>query len=1316
MNLNFLDRTKECMMRQLPIRRLIVPLLLAAATMNAFAWPIPDTGQTTCYDENGNVISCTGTGQDGEYLINPPSYTKLAADGTALPDSATDWVMVRDNVTGLIWEVKQNWDLVVDFSNPHDADNTYTWYDSNPETNGGDAGESGDGTDTEDFVAALNTAQFGGFHNWRLPSWEELRTILDYSIGHPGPCLNINYFPNSPVSLWSSTSTGGSGSYAYVIHTNTGEDAYDWKDKGKGVRAVCGQQTESQGRLMAIDSETVLDIQSGLMWWRGFEYADWASALTWSEHSELNGYTDWRLPTIKELQSIMLTGVSPSINTHYFMRNFTNDTQTSTTSDSYSDKPWLIDFSNGLSIDGDGYYGKDRGRYFHIVRGGQNEIPGHLIIHEPRQAAFWQAGSDLPIAWDTATPTIPGNVKISISYDGGKPGSFETIAASTPNDGAYPWHVPETLSFNCMLKIEPLSDPTKGTVQGLFSIVHAIRADPGHLVLQEPATPTGAEASESFNIRLESAPSAAVEMILQSSNPGEFTVSPETAILDAGNWDTGVQITVTPVYDGIPDGDQQSAVLVSTNNAFGPFQARDLRLCGVTVRDANTTATLDSVYPTYGLAGQPLAVTLKGTAFTAATPVYVYPEGGTPSLVAPITLIGPDAIEVTIPAQSAGDYHLSVGTASELKNALTFTDAATLAAQDRKKAIIVAGGASGHENGLWLATEKTVKKAYEALTFQGYDADTIQLLSRQLWFDMTGDGQNDVDADATAANLQAAIAALSSATVDELLLFLTGPGGDDTFQFGSDANPDTLAAASLDTWLDALQQATTCDVVVIYDACMSGSFMADLDAPSGLKRTVMAGASPSERAGFLDDGEQSFSYRLFSHFFHSGDLDAAFTSAKQDVAGIQTALIDNTGDGVPDDLKALSVKSIEKIRGVSDGTDPPHVGDVTADPEELQDGLLLSTISATEVSADNGLSHVWCRIMPPAEIAVDPNAPLLALPTMKLLDWNEDNIYENDWEPFDQKGVYRIVAYAIDLKGYQSLPGLTTVTQHDGDDPFPDPPSVAGIALLDADPTFAPELRFEVTFSRPVFGVDPTDFAPHGDGLNDAGMVSAVTGGPEHFTVTVSGVSGTGTLRLDVLADGTIHDESGDVLTVPYVDGPAYTVTETPQILVAPLSMEISEPDGAAKFRLSLTVSPLTPVHVGLINPDFSECQLSIPEVMLDETNWQTGVDVIVQAVHDHEKDGEQSLVIATMPAESGDARYAGIDPPDVNVTVNDDPDALERGDFNASGEVDLDDVLLALKTVAGMETAPAVAADVDGNDKIGLIDALYALRKAAGL
>jgi len=56
---------------------------------------VPKTGQVSCYNSSGSVISCTGTGQDGEYQNGAawpnPRFTKRG-DGT-----------VKDNLTGLVW-------------------------------------------------------------------------------------------------------------------------------------------------------------------------------------------------------------------------------------------------------------------------------------------------------------------------------------------------------------------------------------------------------------------------------------------------------------------------------------------------------------------------------------------------------------------------------------------------------------------------------------------------------------------------------------------------------------------------------------------------------------------------------------------------------------------------------------------------------------------------------------------------------------------------------------------------------------------------------------------------------------------------------------------------------------------------------------------------------------------------------------------------------------------------------------------------------------------------------------------------------------
>jgi len=211
-----------------------------------FAGPVPDTGQTTCYDDNGRLITCPNPGQgfygqDGNYTINPPSYTKLDENGNVLPVSATSWFMVRDNVTGLIWEVKRNKDGASNYDDPHDSDNRYTWYDPNPATNGGDAGTPGDGTDTDDFIDALNDAHFGGYSDWRMPNRKELRSIVDYELFKPA--INTFYFPNTLASYyWSSTPYAGYPNYAWSMHFYYGYDYWYYKSYNYYVRAVRGGQ------------------------------------------------------------------------------------------------------------------------------------------------------------------------------------------------------------------------------------------------------------------------------------------------------------------------------------------------------------------------------------------------------------------------------------------------------------------------------------------------------------------------------------------------------------------------------------------------------------------------------------------------------------------------------------------------------------------------------------------------------------------------------------------------------------------------------------------------------------------------------------------------------------------------------------------------------------------------------------------------------------------------------------------------------------------------------------------------------------------
>jgi transposase-like protein len=439
-----------------------------AEVLNYCSCRIPDTGQTKCYD-NENVIPCPNPGkdfygQDANYNINPQSFTKLDDQGNALPDSAREWTMVRDNVTKLIWEVK------TDDGSIHDKDNKYTWYDSNPETNAGYTGTNGDGTDTEDYINSLNNSNYGGFSDWRLPTIAELASIVNFKTRYPS--INTSYFPKIMSAFyWSSTSDADYSGRAWGVYFNYGYDNLYAKASSYFVRAVRGGQCRSFDNLVNLvinKDETITDIRTGLIWQKEGSNHDmtWQNAIDYCEDLSLSDYNDWRLPTLQELRSIVdYSKYNAAINQDFFYGTMSAFYWSSTSNAYDTGDAWGVHFLNG-----NGYRNaKDWSYFVRAVRGGQNRSFGHLVIWSPEQASKWELHDIMPIKWDTQN--ISGNVTISISRDGGKNDTFISIASCTPNDGEYEWTVTQPSSYNCMLKIEPVNEPEKGTAQGFFSIL-----------------------------------------------------------------------------------------------------------------------------------------------------------------------------------------------------------------------------------------------------------------------------------------------------------------------------------------------------------------------------------------------------------------------------------------------------------------------------------------------------------------------------------------------------------------------------------------------------------------------------------------------------------------------------------------------------------------------------------------------------------------------------------------------------------------------------------------------------------------------------
>lgn len=113
---------------------------------------------------------------------------------------------------------------------------------------------------------------------------------------------------------------------------------------------------------------TVSDSDAGLMWQQGEPGSKtWDVALTYCEGLSLGGQSDWRLPNIYELESIINTYATPAIDTAYFPNTYARNYWSSTTGASSTDCAWGVYFSYGHVSS----FHKSYGSYVRCVRGGQ---------------------------------------------------------------------------------------------------------------------------------------------------------------------------------------------------------------------------------------------------------------------------------------------------------------------------------------------------------------------------------------------------------------------------------------------------------------------------------------------------------------------------------------------------------------------------------------------------------------------------------------------------------------------------------------------------------------------------------------------------------------------------------------------------------------------------------------------------------------------------------------------------------------------------------------------------------------------------------
>lgn len=230
--------------------------------------PLNDTGvyQQTNDTEvlNGHLGDYPGQdGQRGQDIVHVNAqsakagrgdqgfdFTKLDATGDEMDDPNSSWNCVRDNITGLIWEVK----TVPTATDLHSSIHSYTWYqeENNGEFDGDITGSAAScgltECNTTEYLTQVNAQGLCNFRDWRLPTHAELLSIVHFG-RVAKPMLDVTYFPyatnslTAPVWYWTQDSSADGISSvgaqnAWAIDFASGNDNFLDKSTAARIRLV----------------------------------------------------------------------------------------------------------------------------------------------------------------------------------------------------------------------------------------------------------------------------------------------------------------------------------------------------------------------------------------------------------------------------------------------------------------------------------------------------------------------------------------------------------------------------------------------------------------------------------------------------------------------------------------------------------------------------------------------------------------------------------------------------------------------------------------------------------------------------------------------------------------------------------------------------------------------------------------------------------------------------------------------------------------------------------------------------------------------
>ncbi|MBF0525592.1 MAG: DUF1566 domain-containing protein [Deltaproteobacteria bacterium] len=272
------------------------------------AYDLPATGITKCYDAE-KEIPCPNPGesfygQDGNYKKGAPLSYKDNGNGT-----------VTDINTGMIWQQS-------------DDGKKHTW------------------SDACEYCKKLKLA---GHSDWRIPTVDQLGSIVDFS--RLDPAINTIYFKGQSGWFWSGSYNHDDSKGASVVSFFNGGLGYYGRTGLLAVRCVRGGGSFVSSFVDNHDGTVTQNIpnKAGLMWQQdpNSKTSNWQDACEYCNKLNLGGKKDWRLPNIRELETIVdRKGNNPLIDSSFFCES--GYYWSSSTLADMPNTAWLVSFGAGL--------------------------------------------------------------------------------------------------------------------------------------------------------------------------------------------------------------------------------------------------------------------------------------------------------------------------------------------------------------------------------------------------------------------------------------------------------------------------------------------------------------------------------------------------------------------------------------------------------------------------------------------------------------------------------------------------------------------------------------------------------------------------------------------------------------------------------------------------------------------------------------------------------------------------------------------------------------------------------------------------------